>query len=67
MERNTLTTAGALQLGDRFYRQDDKAKKVYTLGYTTFVGKVLATPDLKRHGITIKKTTPVIFLRHKQD
>lgn len=28
MERNTLTTANLLQLGDRFYKQNDKHKKV---------------------------------------
>jgi hypothetical protein len=72
MERNTKTTMYHLQIGDRFYKVNDKKKIVYTkvesetkrTHFQTY--KHFALKDGERFPDAIKSTTEVIFLRHKE-
>jgi len=69
MERNTKTTLGALQLGDRFYKAGDKNKRVWEVN-EKFINATIAhnpnfLPQYRFQSATrIVNTTPVIFLRH---
>jgi hypothetical protein len=72
MERNTATTAGELQIGDRFFRCNDKKKTVWEKVDSDV--KVTHFQTYKHFAITagmkfpqaINKNTQVIFLRHKE-
>lgn len=72
MERNTRTTIGELVLGDRFYRQSDKAKVVWTkvagevkkTGYQTYVHFGVRDGGNPKYPEALKKDTAVVFLRH---
>jgi len=72
MERNTQTTVYHLQIGDRFYKVNDKKKWVYEMvegevkqtHFQTY--KHFALKDGERYPDAIKSITEVIFLRHKE-
>lgn len=71
MERNTITTAGQLKIGDRFYRVNDKKKIVWEkvpsdIKITHFqtYKHFASTPGMK-FPQAINKDTKVVFLRHK--
>lgn len=69
MKRNEITTAGALNVGDVFYKLNDKAK----VKYTKVVGEVKRTQyatysvSARKHGSkfsdAMKSNTEVVFLR----
>ncbi len=73
MERNTQTTIKQLQVGDRFYKANDKKKTVYTVveaevkktHFQTY--KHQALKDGEQHPEYFKADTLVIFLRHKTE
>ena len=76
MQRNTVTTAGALQPGDRFYKLNDSTKtphqvihENYKAGHTVFcVSAALADRMLEaaltRYAMRINAETEVVFLRN---
>jgi hypothetical protein len=68
MERKTLTKAGQLSLGDRFYKQSDKNKLMHTVTRKGELkckcNKTWAKPDGYRQEIEFKNETVVIFLRN---
>lgn len=72
MERNTLTTAKSLQIGDRFYKLADKKKmplqmvahKAKATKYQTYTLWCIPDGRDKRYPDAIKGETEVIFLRH---
>ena len=78
MERNQLTTVAQLQPGDRFYKRNDKHKKVlvriahiprqmHIQNYKHWcLPASIADKQLERYAMAIKKETPVIFLRHAE-
>jgi len=66
-----LTTIDQLQIGDRFYKANDKKKHPYTLtecdAKKTFFRtyKYFATKDGERNPMPLVSTTQVVFLRSK--
>ena len=70
MERNTLTFAKNLQIGDRFYKATDRQKTVLQMipgetkvtFYTTY--DLWCRSDTDHRPKAIKSDTQVIFLRH---
>ncbi len=73
MERNTRTTIGALEDGDRFYLLADKRKEVWTkvaraikkTGYQTYGHFAIKDGGNPKYPQAFKKETSVVFLRHK--
>jgi hypothetical protein len=73
MERNTTTTASELQIGDRFYKCNDKHKTVLQMveheskvtKYQTY--KHWCKPDGAKFPDAIKGDTMVVFLRNVND
>ncbi len=70
MERNTRTTAGKLQVGDRFYFQTDKTKTVFQITSKAHLVKVYYNqifPNGKsawKHDVDCFISRPVTFLRN---
>ena len=76
MERNTMTIAGALQPGDRFYKLNDRTKTALQVVHENFkaaetvycVSAALADRMLEaaltRYIIRINTETEVVFLRN---
>lgn len=65
MERNTKTIAGSLQQGDRFYKSNDKKKRVYEVrSFGSMVTVVDANIRNLSYPEKIRTETEVIFLRH---
>lgn len=70
MKRFELTTAGALQIGDTFYKATDKTKSVYEriegeakkTQYATY--GVTARKHGNKFAEPMKSNTKVVFLRH---
>jgi len=70
MQRNQVTTAGELSIGDTFYKQSDKSKKVFEI----VAGKVKQTQYAtygvnarrcgSKHAESMKNNTAVVFLRN---
>lgn len=46
MEKNEVTTAGKLKIGDRFYKRSDKKKKALQMVEEGYKSKDLKTPKL---------------------
>ncbi|RYF25157.1 MAG: hypothetical protein EOO42_04310 [Flavobacteriales bacterium] len=68
MERNTLTTAGELNEGDRFYKVTGKKTEIYEHRGFKSNSSINAYPVYgKRFIEEIKKTTQVIYLRNIND
>jgi hypothetical protein len=73
MERNTPTTIGELQIGDRFYKCSDKKKQVWEkveseVKQTHFqTYRHFAKQPGMRFPQPMNKATAVIFLRHKEE
>lgn len=72
MERNTLTTAGELSKGDRFYFPTDKKKTVYqiTEAFESFsmYNRINAYGyKMLQFDIRAAQDKQVIFLRHKEE
>ncbi|WP_346237745.1 hypothetical protein ABDK00_001545 [Niabella insulamsoli] len=71
MERNTITTVDKLQLGDRFYKANDKNKTVLTKVeseikvtiYRTY--RHFAKTDKEKFPQPINANTRVVFLRNE--
>jgi len=69
MQRNEVTTAGELSIGDVFYKLKDKAKKPYekvegeakVTEYATY--SVNARRHGQKHTDSMKSNTQVVFLR----
>jgi hypothetical protein len=73
MERNTKTAIYNLQIGDRFFKLNDKKKEVWEkvghhikqTKYQTYSN--FAKRDYERFASAFKSDTEVIFLRHKSN
>lgn len=72
MEKNTKTTIENLQIGDRFYKANDRHKTMFTkvqheskvTHYQTY--QHWALKDAERYPLAMKADTQVVFLRHVQ-
>lgn len=70
MKRNELTIAGALAIGDTFYKASDKTKKVFERieGETKQSAFAMYNVTAHKHGSKVpeamKSNTAVVFLRH---
>lgn len=72
MERNTLTTIDKLQVGDRFYKANDKKKEVWEVvehetkqtHFQTY--RFWATNGKLKYPEPVKKNTVLVFLRSKE-
>ncbi|SDG31913.1 hypothetical protein SAMN05421827_105121 [Pedobacter terrae] len=70
MKRNELTTAGALAIGDTFYKASDKTKKVFEriTGEAKVTDFATYNVTARKHGSkfpeAMKSNTAVVFLRH---
>jgi len=75
MKRNEVTEAKNLSLGDRFYKQADKQKRVLEIvageakvtqyqTYSVFAKE--ADKPLKKHVYSLKSNTKVVYLRSAQ-
>lgn len=70
MKRFEVTTAGALQIGDTFYKAADKAKTVFERidGEAKKTQYVTYGVTARKHGSKfpepMKSNTKVVFLRH---
>ncbi len=75
MERNTVTTIDQLQVGDRFYKANDKNKRMFQkvkagsngekyvrTRYKTY--SHFAKADKELHPVMIERTTAVVFIRN---
>lgn len=64
MDRNTLTTAGELVTGDRFYKKKDKNKTVYEKHASTSSQYMTCKKDGEKFFNYFKVDIPVVFLRN---
>lgn len=71
MERNTITTIDKLEIGDRFYKLNDKKKVCWTVveaeKKTTYFRtyRFFAMKDGENFPTPTNKDTQLVFLRHK--
>ena len=63
MQRYTLTTAGKLSAGDRFYKVTDKNKTIYQV-QELYHSLVVVKKDNGKWPENMKKELEVIFLRN---